>query len=335
MNVLMQFWVAFFVLIFVLSSSVSFAMDRMRIGYSSLSDDQSPLWSAQAAGTYKKYGLDVELILFGGGTLAIQAVISGDVSLAGLAGPAVINAGIRGADIVVVLNGTNGMTSWIVSKPNIRTAEQLRGKKIAISRFGSSSDFAVRYAVSRLGLNPDKDVVGLQIGTNPARLAALEQGVVDAAVVTPPINFMSVIKGYYKIADLSEMGLAYPMQVLVTTKSYLSSKRDMVKRVAKAQIEAVARFKNDSLFGTQVLKKYFPHLTDDIIRRTYEMSRGDQVQPRDPSPSIAAIQTVLGEAAMRDPGVKKYNPEQFIDMSITNELKTEGFISQVYSVYKK
>lgn len=335
MNVLMQFWVAFFVLIFVLSSSVSFAADRIRIGCSSLSADQVPVWSAHAAGTYEKYGLDIELILFGSGTLAAQALISGDVSLAGLAGPAVINAGIAGADVVMVLGGTNVMPYWIVSKPGIRTAEQLKGKKIAIARFGSSSDFAARYAVSRLGLNPDKDVVILQIGSAPARLAALEQGSVDAAAVTPPINFTSVMKGYYKIADLAEMGLAYPMQGLVTTRAYLSSRREVVKRASMAQIEAVARFKNDPSFGTQVLKRYFPTLTDEIIRRTYEMFRSDQVQPRDQSPSIAAIQTVLEEAAMKDSKMKKYNPGQFFDMSITNELKKEGFISQVYSVYKK
>ncbi len=321
--------------IITLAPLIVFAADRIRIGYSSVSIDQIPVWAAQAAGTYKRYGLDVELILFGGGTLAIQALISREVFLAGLAGPAVVNAGVRGADVVMVMGGTHGMLSWIVSRSDIRTAKQLKGKKIAISRFGSSSEFAVRYAVSRLGLDPDKDVVMIQIGTNPTRLAALDQGAVDAAVVTPPINFMGVIKGYYKIADLSEMGLAYPMQVLTTTRAYLNTHREVVKRVAKAQIEAVAYFKNDPSFGIQVLKRYFPTLTDELIGRSYEMVRSDQILPKHQSPSIAAVQTVLEEATKNDPGVKKYRPEQFVDMSITDELKKEGFISQVYSLYGK
>lgn len=330
-----RFWLSFFLWIVTFIPSVSLAADRIRIGYSSISADQISVWASQEAGTYKKYGLDAELIFFGSGTLASQALISGEVPLAALAGPGVVNAAVRGADVVMVMGGINAMVSWILTKPSIRAAEQLKGKRVAISRFGSSTEFAARYAASKLGLNPHKDVILLQIGSLPARLQALEQGAVDAAVVGPPINFIGEMKGYYRMADLAEMGLAYPMQALATTTSYMNSHREVVKRAAKAQIESIARFKNDPSFGVQVLKKYFPTLTDEVIRRTYEMIRSDQIQPKDQAPSLAAVQTVLEEVAMRDPTVKKYKPAQFVDMSLTDEIKKEGFVNQVYVGYKK
>src|ERR671918_2189055 len=159
----------------VLVSSGSFAIAqpvKLNAGYSAISGDQLPAWVAEEAGIFQKNGLDVQLIYFTGGTTAVMALVSADTPISQVAGSAVVNSVLAGSDAVMVAAGITSLNYYLMARPNIKTAEQLKGGSVAISRFGSSSDFIARYALSKIGLTPGKDVTLVQIGSTPDRMAA-------------------------------------------------------------------------------------------------------------------------------------------------------------------
>ena len=170
-------------------------LTKINVGYSAISGDALPAWVAKDAGIFEKNGLDVQLVFFTGGTTAVMALVSADTPIAQLAGPAVINSVLAGSDAVLILGGVTSLNYYLMGRPEIKTPEQLKGGSVAISRFGSSSDFIARYALSKIGLNPGKDVTIVQIGSTTARVDAALTGRVQATVVQPPASIIAQKKG--------------------------------------------------------------------------------------------------------------------------------------------
>ncbi len=150
------------------------AMKKIVIGYSAISPNQAPTWVAQDAGFYRKYGLDTQLIFVESGSRLVQTLISGDVVAAQAAGAAVLQSNLQGSGVVLIAGFLNTFDYKLIVSRDITRPDHLKGKILAVSRVGSSSDFATRYALEKYGLVPDKDVTILQIGSQPARYAALE-----------------------------------------------------------------------------------------------------------------------------------------------------------------
>ena len=151
-------------------------LTKINIGYSAISGDALPAWVAKDAGIFEKNGLDVQLVFFSGGTTAVMALVSADTPIAQLAGPAVVNSVMAGSDATLIVGGVTSLNYYLLSRSEIKTPEQLKGGSVAISRFGSSSDFIARYALSKIGLNPGKDVTIVQIGSTTARVDAALTG---------------------------------------------------------------------------------------------------------------------------------------------------------------
>jgi ABC-type nitrate/sulfonate/bicarbonate transport system substrate-binding protein len=147
---------------------------KVAIGYSGISADQLVIWVAKDTGIFAKNNLDAQLIYFTGGTLSVTAMVSGDTPLIQASGPGIVSAGLAGADPVYVVGGIVSLDYWLMTQPEIKTPEQLKGGTIAVARFGGAADFVARYALARLGLNPGKDVTIVQTGSTPERLAAME-----------------------------------------------------------------------------------------------------------------------------------------------------------------
>ncbi|HZA54837.1 MAG TPA: ABC transporter substrate-binding protein, partial [Candidatus Udaeobacter sp.] len=173
---------------------------RINVGYSAISGDQLPAWVAKEAGIFQKNGLDVQLIYFTGGTTAVMALVSADTPISQVAGSAVVNSVLAGSDAVMVAAGITSLNYYLMARPNIKTAEQLKGGSVAISRFGSSSDFIARYALSKIGLTPGKDVTIVQIGSTPARVDATLAGRVQATVINPPASIIAEKRGMTVLA---------------------------------------------------------------------------------------------------------------------------------------
>jgi len=172
------------------------ALPAVRIGIEAPAGTNSHYSVSKNAGLFGKYGLNMELISFPGGTVGVQALIAGDIQFATQDGVATLTANLRGANVYFVGGMINTFPFLILSRSEIKTPQDLRGKRILISRYGSSSDTAARAAVEKYGLKPDKDVFILQGGGESERFAALKAGIVDAAIVSPPLNLAGKQLGF-------------------------------------------------------------------------------------------------------------------------------------------
>jgi NitT/TauT family transport system substrate-binding protein len=303
------------------------AAQRLSIGYSAVSGDQLPAWVAKEAGIFQKNGLDAQLVFFTGGTTAVMALISGDTPFSQNAGSAVVNSVLAGSDAVIVAGGVTSLNYYLMSKAEIKTGEQLKGGTVAISRFGSSSDFIARYALQKIGLTPGKDVNLVQVGSTTQRVEATLTGRVQATVVNPPASFIAAKRGMNTLADLPKLGLVYQHTAAVTTRRYIRENPDVVRRFVRSQVEAVHRVYTDKAMSLKVLSKYFGgNVEQDILEKTWENLLSDAVLPRKQYPSIEGIKTILATEAKGKPA----KPEDFADLTFIQELDKSGFIDGLY-----
>jgi NitT/TauT family transport system substrate-binding protein len=300
---------------------------RISIGYSAISGDALPAWLAKDAGIFEKNGLDVQLVFFSGGTTAVMALISADTPIAQLAGPAVINSVMAGSDAALIVGGVTSLNYYLMGRSEIKTPEQLKGGSVAISRFGSSSDFIARYALSRVGLTPGKDVAIVQIGSTTARVDAALSGRVQATVVQPPASIIAQKKGMTVLADLPKLGLVYQHTSAATTRRYIREHPDIVRRYVKSQVDAVHRIYTDKEASLRALARFIGRSVDrDVLEKTRENLLSEAILPTKQYPSIEGIKTILNTEFKGKPA----NPEDFADLSFIRELDKSGYIDSLY-----
>jgi NitT/TauT family transport system substrate-binding protein len=304
---------------------------RLNVGYSAISGDQLPAWIAKETGIFQKNGLDVQLIFFTGGSTAVLALVSGDVPISQVAGNGIVHSALGGSDAVMVAGGVTSLNYWLMGRPNIKTAEQLKGGSVAISRFGSATDFIARFALQRVGLIPGKDVTIVQIGSAPARLDATMAGRVNAAVINPPASFIALKKGMTVLADVAKLGLVIQHTGAATTKKFIKEHPDVVRRYVKSQVEAVHRIYTDKETSLAVLNKYFGGNVDrEILEKTWEGLLNETLLPKNQYPTLEGIRTVLEPLAEKDPKARAAKPEQFADLTFIRELDQSGYIDSLY-----
>jgi NitT/TauT family transport system substrate-binding protein len=325
-NCLVALLVAIFLSVFSNSSAYA-QLTRLTVGYSAISGDQLPGWVAKEAGIFEKNGLDVQLIFFTGGTTAVMALVSADTPISQVAGAAVVNSALAGSDTVLLVGGVTSLNYYLMAQPQIKTPEQLKGGSVAISRFGAASDFIARFALSKIGLTPGKDVTLVQIGSTSARMDATLAGRVQATVINPPASFIGEKRGMTVLADLPKLGLVYQHTSAATTKKYIREHPDIVRRYVKAQVEAVHRIYTDKETSIKVLSKYFGRGVErEILEKTWSNLLNDSVLPRKQYPSLEGIKTILETEAKGKPG----KPEDFVDMTFIRELDKSGYIDSLY-----
>jgi NitT/TauT family transport system substrate-binding protein len=302
-------------------------LTRINIGYSAISGDALPAWVAKDAGIYEKNGLDVQLVFFTGGTTAVMALVSADTPIAQLAGPAVVNSVMAGSDATLIAGGVTSLNYYLLSRAEIKTPEQLKGGSVAISRFGSSSDFIARYALSKIGLAPGKDVTIVQIGSTTARVDAAIAGRVSATVVQPPASIIAQKRGMNILADLPKLGLVYQHTAAATTKKYIREHPDIVRRFARSQVEAVHRIYTDKNASIKALARFIGQSVDrDVLEKTWENLLSEAVLPRKQYPSVEGLKTILAS----EPKGKSFKPEDFFDATFVRELDQSGFTDGLY-----
>ena len=316
-----------------LSAAVSLAADRplqkINVAYSSISGNVSPLWVTQDRGFFRKYGMEVQAILIESGTTTAQALVAGDISFASVAGPAAIQSNLRGADVVIIAGVINTLTFQLYTERGITRPDQFKGKSLGVTRFGSATDFAVRYAIEKYGLDANKDVSILQLGNQPAQLAALEAGRVQGAMLSAPTSLRAKKLGFPMLADLQMLGLEYQHTSIATTKSLLKSKPDLARDFMRAYIEGIQYAKTHRKETMEILAKYLRTDDKDILDDTYESIIMTLV-PEKPYPTMKGIQIILREFGAKDPVARSARPEQFVDLSVVKELDGSGFIDRVY-----
>jgi NitT/TauT family transport system substrate-binding protein len=306
------------------------SQEKIRVEYSS-TDTTNQIWTiAHDAGFFKKNGLDVDLVYIPSTTVGVTAIIAQDVQVGNAAGSGVANAAVRGADAVSVGCVINILAYELVVLDSIKSAEDLKGKSIGISRFGSVSDVAARELLKGLGLKPMDDVKILQVGGASERAAGFSRGVI-AGFPSPPGNVYLIPGGlpHRILANMADLPKPYPLPFIcaVTTKSYLAKRRDTVKRVVMSLVEASHYFKTRKEETQKIVAKYLRGANKAYLDSSYQST--SKLLERVPYTTREGMKIQLDEALKLSPG-SKVTVDSLIDDSIVRELEKEGFIDKVY-----
>jgi NitT/TauT family transport system substrate-binding protein len=235
---------------------------------------------------------------------------------------------LGGADVVYLAATMDSMSYQIVARPEIRSVQNLKGKRIGISRFGASPDVAVRMALRKLGLNPESDVSIIQTGGSPERLAALLGKKIDATVLNAPFDKVAQKHNLTIIADTSKLGVAYFDTGIVTTRGFVKSHEEIVRQFMKSYVEAVSVFKTKRVHTLAVASRYARVSDTKALEDAYEYFV-DKI-PRYPYPTLTGMQTVLNELARSNPKAKGVKPEDLIDAEFVKELENMRFVDPYY-----
>ena len=298
------------------------AADRIVADFGGHSGFQSATWVAKDLKIFDKYGLDVELIMITGGSRSVAALLGGSTQFSTGSATAALLAGARGSDVVVIAASYNKFPGAIVSKPEIRTPKDLRGKKLGILNFGGSNDIGVQLAFKEWGLKP-QEVNVIISGDAPTRLAALLAGRIDATLLSPPHLKLAVKAGYRVLGDMGQMRANFSQSTLYVRRGYMAEHRDIARRFVKAYAEAIHLFKKDRERSLRILSKRMRVEDPEVVSDTYEYFAPRFSFP--PYVNMQGIKDTLDFYAETSPELRSRKPEEFVDNSILDELEKEGF----------
>ena len=304
-------------------------LQKINVAFSSISGNMAPLWVTQDKGFFRKHGLEVQVILIESGTTTAQALVAGDISFATLAGPAVIQSNLRGSDTVMIAGVVNTLTFQLFTEKGITRPDQFKGKSVGVTRYGSATDFAMRYALDKYGLDANKEVAILQLGNVPALLAAMEAGRIQGAMLSAPTSLRAKKIGFPMLADLQMLGLEYQHTSVATSRALIKSRPDLVRDFMRAYVEGIHYAKTHRKETLEVLAKYLRTDDKEVLDDTYE-SIVLTLVPEKPYPTQKGVQIILRELGAKDPAARSARPEQFVDLTVMKELDSSGYIDRLY-----
>jgi len=300
----------------------SFAADLIKVyaGYGGIAGYQMPLWVNKEAGISKKYGIDLEPLLISGGALGMQALLANSIQISQNSASAAVGAALRGAPIALIATIENRMAAQVVSRPEIKTPQQLIGKKIGILRFGGSNDTGIQWALRAWKIDP-RQVTILQSGATNARLLALTLGQIDATILSYPEIHIARKRGMNVLADIGDFS-AYPNTSLMVTRAFLEKQRPLAKNLLRSEIEAIHYVRTNREGSIKILKKYLRVDDSESIDATYDyFSQRTDSMPR---PNVEGLKNILKEL-----GAPQRNPNEFLDLSLLDEIEKEGFMQKL------
>jgi ABC-type nitrate/sulfonate/bicarbonate transport system substrate-binding protein len=316
---------------FFIHSPALFAQSRpfkkIQVGVPAISMGNIIIFFAKEAKIYEKHGLDAEPVVMSGSGIASRALIAGSVAISPIATPTVMTAVLAGSDMVILGHTMPGVIQYLMVRPDVKRAEDLKGKTVGVTTFGSLGDFLVRHLARQRGLNPDKDFALRQIGADPERLISLKQGSIQAATLSHPTFILAQRAGFHILWDFFR-DVEYPWSEIATTRTQIKQDRDLVMRYMRAHIEGIARFKQEPELAKRVIKKMLRLDDEPLAQESWELFAKHRLAA--PYPNIKGMKTSYEYVAATRPEVYKHKPEEFIDASFVEELDKSGFIKKLY-----
>jgi len=296
---------------------------KLKIIYSSFTGAYTPLWLAVDDHLGRKYGLEFEAV-YAGRARPHQLLLSGDSQYVVSTGTGVVSSYAVGSkDLVIIASFIQTTGSSIFSKPQIKTAKELRGKNLASGRPGAVTDILLHYILKRkLGLEPGRDVKIVNIGDTPAILPALEKGVVDAAMLTTPARLVAKKGGFRELVDFDDLGVQYPYVGISTLKANVKKNPDVTLRLVRALTDGIQVFKTNKERSLSVMKKYLRGASDEMLEETY--SYFSTRMPKLPYPSTESIKTALEMMADQFPQATGVDPSEVVDLSFVKQIEAGG-----------
>ena len=312
--------------VFFLLAPSAWAQSKVRINWTAVTGAQSGVFTAYEEGIFKKNGLEIELIHIPSSSRGIQAILAGEIAFSYMDGNNAVQANLKGAGLALVAGATNHMVFSLMAKPEIKKISDLRGRKIGITRVGSSTHTSALYALSQAGLKP-VDYQILPLMEVPSILIALMAGQIDAGVVSPPTNSRARKGGFNELMNIAKEGPEYVSVAIGTTRAYIKANEDTVRRVVRSYTEAVQLFRASKQTGMRVLQKYTKVKDQEILEDAYNQFREYLEFP--PYVSRKGVEAILAELGEKEPAAKAAKPDDFMDMRFVAELEKEGFFKKV------
>jgi NitT/TauT family transport system substrate-binding protein len=276
---------------------------------------------AKDAKIFEKHGLNVDVVLIESGVTTVQALTAGETQIAMGGGTVAVSSNLAGSDIISIASIESRLPYALLAQKEIKSIDQLKGKRLAVSRFGSASDLAARLILQRYGLTPDNDVTLLQTGGTSKRS-------IDCTVLTPEFFNVGKKAGFTILVDPTQYDIPFPQLEVITTRAFLKAQPALATRYLRAIIEGIHMVKNNPEPSIRTLAKYLKIDDREALEDVYRLYK--EIYPQVPHVSPAAIQTQLTWMAEKDPRAKAAKPEQFIDGSILKEIEKSGFAAKLY-----
>lgn len=302
------------------------AADHVRIGYTSPGPQHGLLWVGDTAGLFKKNNLDLEIIYMPG-NISAPSLMAGEIQFGQMTGALMAPVRLQGGDPVMLVSAQELLDDRLMARPNIRTPEDLKGKRIAISRFGAASHMRVLNILPRYGLT-EKDVTFLQIGDTPARIIALTGNSVDASSFSPPDHLAAQQAGMKMLLNMAELNIFYQGTGLVTTQRFIAKNRDVVRRMVKSYVEAIHLVRANPEATKRAFVKYRKSKDEKQLEDAYQTLR--EIVKIKPYPNLEGFKTIFKDVSDRIPAARTANPREFVDTSFLEELDKSGYIDGLY-----
>lgn len=301
---------------------------KLRVTYSAITVNQAVPWIAHDAGLFKKHGLEVELI-HASSTTALQSVLAGEAPLAISPQDAAISANLSGADTVIIASILDKpLYSFMVNGKIIKTPADLKGKRVGITRFGSTPDSLTRMVLQMWGFDAARDVTVVQLNEMGLLVAGLDKGLIDGAAISIPNNIRAKRLGYVELLDMTTINKTFVTGSVVTTRRYLNEHRNTAKLYMKGFLEGVKKYLDDEEFSVRVIQKWTKATNRDEVKEAYAIQARHMIKTaRTP---LEGIRTILDGQAARIPAAKTADPKRLVDLSLTDELEREGFVAELY-----
>jgi ABC-type nitrate/sulfonate/bicarbonate transport system substrate-binding protein len=302
------------------------AADKVRIGYTAPGPQHGLLCLGDTAGLFKKNNLDVEIIYMPG-NISAPSLMAGEIQFGQMTGALMSPIRLQGGDPVMLVSVQELLDDRLVVRPGINKPEELKGKRIAISRFGAASHMRVLNILPRYGLS-EKDVTFLQIGDTPARIIAMSGSAVDASSFSPPDHLAAQQAGMKIILNMAELNIYYQGTGLVATQHYIARNRDLVRRMVKSSVEALHLVRTNPEATKRAFMKYRKTKDDKPLEDAYQTLR--ETVKQKPYPNMESFKTIFKDVSDRLPAAKSANPREFVDTSFLEELDKSGYIDGLY-----
>jgi NitT/TauT family transport system substrate-binding protein len=304
------------------------APTRLRIAYVTIASNILPMWLAQDAGLFQKYGLDVELLYVAGAAKVAEALLGGDVQVGATVPASAIGPDLEGAELVMVAAWANKMAFSLFVQPAIQSVDQLRDKRLSVTRRGSASEIWAGAILERFGLEPERDYHFVAAGGQPEQLAALQAGGTDGAIIGPPTNVRARQLGLRELLSYQDYFLPMADVGLVTSRRYLREHPDAIERLLRATAEAIAMQYQQPERALASLGKGTETDERELLEETlrFQDSRTDRTMV----PTAEGMRAAVDELARSNPKAATANPSDFFDLTIIQRLNDSGFIRSLY-----
>jgi NitT/TauT family transport system substrate-binding protein len=318
-------WAIALLLALFATPSASWSAEKVRLGYSGVGSGEEVHHFAKEVGLFNKSGLDVEIVYIPGGSTVVQAMASGEVQFGRGSATEVVSAHMAGFPLKILAALINKFVYSFVTPAIVAKPQDLKGRAVAISRFGSGSDFITRMALKSWGLEPGKDVTILQVGNSPERLAAIMGGKVHGSILSLSQTPRAKKLGLRVLADLSQIDTEYPQGVLYVGSSLIEKRPDLIRNFLSAYVEGIRQFKTNKQVAYNIIAKS-SGLKDRAEIEEYHSLLSKSFLLDYPMPTLSGVKTVLEDLGSKNPKVGEIKPEDLLETRFLRDVKQSGSV---------